>query len=356
MDPTLDARQFTLIKAMRFPLICLVVFAHSAGAFPTPTVEWSLDGWNVFHYVSEMLCRHLCSIGTCWFFVFSGYLLFRFLKEGEFGMAWISAKWKKRVRSLLVPYLIWNLLAVLAMVLVNWLQKRDTSIGTPLFWFFTGPADFPLWFLRDLMILTLASPLLYLIFKRFRWLSLALLILVYLSSLNPPYPTMRSIFFFSAGVWLGTHKVNMVALCRAVKIPAAIVTLVLMLVATSQIGRPMHTFLLRLFYPFGMIWFMNLCDGLIDDERRCERMCALSGCVFFIYAAHEIYILAWTKGLLLRIFGESLAATWIRFFLVPVIVLGVCLLLYGLLNRIMPRTLAFICGGRSKDKVQSRTS
>ena len=44
---TLDERQSLLIRAMRFPLIVLVVFAHSVGTFPTATVEWSLDGWNV---------------------------------------------------------------------------------------------------------------------------------------------------------------------------------------------------------------------------------------------------------------------------------------------------------------------
>lgn len=346
---TLDSRQSTLIKAMRFPLICLVVFAHSVGTFPTPTVEWSLDGWNIYHYVSEMLSRHLCSIGTCWFFVFSGYLFFRYLKDGEFSMDWVAAKWKKRVRSLLLPYLIWNALAVLAVVLVSFvLGKHDTIVGPPVYWFITGPADFPLWFLRDLMLLTLVTPLIYLFFKWFRWLSLVLLILVYLSPLNPAIPTMRSIFFFCIGCWLGIYRVNMISFCRSIKFLAAVVSLVLLLVATSQIGRPLHTFLLRLFYPFGMVCFMNICDSLIDNEKRCERLCALSGSVFFIYAAHEIYILGWTKGLLLRLFGESLAATWLRYFLVPVIVLGVCLALYWALNRMIPQTLSFVSGGRVK--------
>ena len=48
----LDERQSTLIKAMRFPLICLVVAAHAVG-FPWSTLEWSLDGWNVFRFVKK---------------------------------------------------------------------------------------------------------------------------------------------------------------------------------------------------------------------------------------------------------------------------------------------------------------
>ncbi len=340
----LDERQSVLIKAMRFPLIVLVVFAHSAGTFPSPTVAWSLDGWNVYHFVTEMLSRHLFSIGTCWFFVFSGYLFFRYLKEEDFGMRWIAAKWQKRFWSLLVPYLFWNLFSVLCTLLI----KGASDLGTPLYWFFTGPADFPLWFLRDLMLLTLLAPFMYLVFKRFRWLSLTILLLVYLSPWNPSIPTMRSIFFFSLGVWMGTFQVNMLDICRRIRIPAYLVGMILLLLATSQIGRPLHTLLLRLFYPVGMAAFMNLCDVLIDRQDRRDRLCQLSASVFFIYAAHEVYILGWTKGLCLRILGESLSASWIRYWIVPVIVLAVCLILYHLLNHIMPRMLAFACGGRSK--------
>lgn len=354
----MDDRQSVLIKAMRFPLICLVVFAHSPGMYPSPTVEWSLDGWNVYHFISEMLARHLFSIGTCWFFVFSGYLFFRYLKEEEFGIPWVLAKWKKRIWSLLIPYLVWNLLAVLAIVIKNGLfelfhlgisegEWKTVALG-PLYWFLTGPSDFPLWFLRDLMILTLILPLMYLIFKKFKWVSLALLALVYLSPWSPALPSMRAIFFVLIGAWLGTYKINLISVCRKVKIPAVFAAAVLLLFATSQIGRPLHTLLLRLFYPFGMIVFLNFCDTLIDNERICKCLCGLSTSVFFIYAAHEIYILGWTKGIFLRLFGESLLETWVSFWFVPIIILIVCLGLYYLLDKFAPRTLAFVCGGRTK--------
>lgn len=362
MTQDLDSRQSTLIKAMRFPLICLVVFAHSAGAFQPPTVEWSLDGANVFHFVAEMLSRHFCSIGTCWFFVFSGYFFLRFLKDQDFNARWVAGKWKKRIRSLLIPFLLWNTLMVVIILLKNevfdWLalgknagEMQDVLNG-PLYWFFTGPIDFPLWFLRDLMLMSLLAPLLYLVFKRFPWVSLAVLVLVYLSPWDPFIPTMRSIFFFSLGAWLGTTKRNMLALCRKVKIPAAIGMVILLLAATKQVGRPLHTLLLRAFYPFGMVVFMNFCDRLIDNERTCYRLCDLAGAVFFIYAAHEIYVLGWTKGILLRLLGDSMAATWIRYFLVPVFVILICLVLYNMLNRIAPRALAFACGGRSQKKAK----
>lgn len=355
----LSSRQSSLIKAMRFPLIVMVLFVHSPGAFPIPTVEWSADGQNVYHFVAELISGHFCAVATRWFFLLSGFLFFRYLKEGEFSWAWVSTKWEKRIYSLLIPYLIWNALAILAIIVKNVLFSSVLSLGMdsdewstvtrgPLYWFWTGPADFPLWFLRDLIVMSLLAPALHWCFKRFKWISLGLLVLVGLSPWSLPFPSLQALFFYSLGVWLGTHDMSILQLCRRFKTPAAIAATVLLVLATSQVGRPLHTMCFRAFLPFGMISFMNLCDSLINNEKRQERLCNLSSSVFFIYAAHEIYILGWTKGLCLRLFGNSLAGTWISYWLVPLIVLTVCLGLYYLLDRIMPRTLSFVCGGRSK--------
>ena len=91
-----------------------------------------------------------------------------------------------------------------------------------------------------------------------------------------------------------------------------------------------------------------------NHPKREALLSALSASVFFIYGAHEIYILGWTKGLFLRLFGESLAGDWIRLLLVPTVVLMVCLALYYLLNRMMPRTLAFCTGGRANSSKAKR--
>ena len=353
-----SSRQSVLIKAMRFPLIVMVLFVHSPGAYPSPTVEWSMDGNNIYHFVTAMLSGHVCAIATRWFFLLSGYLFFRYLKEPDFCFQWVIEKWKKRFWSLLIPFLIWNSFAVLAVVLKNGLFSalslgRDASEWElisqgPLYWFFTGPADFPLWFLRDLIIMTLVAPVLHLFFKKYRWLSLSLLIIALFSMWSPKYPTMQAFFYYGIGIWLGIHGIDLLSIGKRFKAPAAIAALILLPITTSQIGRPLHPWLFRLFIPCGMIAFMNLCDSMIANERRCQRLCNLSASVFFIYAVHEIYILGWTKGLLSRLLGNGSTGLWISYFLVPIVVLGVCLGLYTLLNRVMPRTLAFVCGGRSK--------
>ena len=108
---------------------------------------------------------------------------------------------------------------------------------------------------------------------------------------------------------------------------------ILLPLATSQVGRPAHLILFKLFLPAGIITFVNVINKLTKNERIKTILCKLSSTVFFIYATHEIYLLGWTKGMFMRIFGNSLIGTWISYFGVPIIVLGLCLVLYFLLNK-----------------------
>ncbi len=356
-DCELDSRQSTLITAMRFPLIVLVVVAHSVGYYENLHVRVSLDGWNVFHFVSEMISHHLGPMAVCWFFLLSGYLLFLNLPKDGFTMKWMSDKWKKRLRTLVLPYLMWNLLVV-AIFIVKWHSFQRIGIPQssedieavrqgPWFWLVTGPIDFPLWYMRSLIVMTILAPLVWMLAAKSRIVFPIAMTLLYLSPLEVPFVLMHSVYFFSIGAWLGLHKINILSFSRRIKTPVSILAALTLIVATLRTGYADHTFWLRLFYPFGMITFMNICDRLIDNDNRKIRLTRLSAAVFFIYATHEIYILGWTKGLFVRIFGETLPGTWIKYIFVPIVVLAICLALYRLLNLLMPRTLAFLCGGRS---------
>ena len=349
-----DSRQFDVIKAMRFPLICLVVFAHSLG-FQRADISASFDGWNVYHFVSEMISHNFAKIAVCWFFVFSGYLFFRNM-EGTFTWDSCLTKWKKRLRSLVLPYIIWNAIFVLAIIVksglftaiglgpdeqMTWVRKWDV-----VYWFLTGPVNFPLWYMRDLVLMSLLAPAWYCFFKYGKGYSLAILIAVYASGWDPSIPGMRAIIFFGLGAYLGIFKVDILELCRKIKVPSYILAPVLLLLTTYFNTTDAHEYLLRAFYPFGMVAFMNICDRLCMKEKNKDVLFRLSKAVFFIYGSHEIFILGWTKGLFLRIFGNSLAGTVISYFCVPVVVLLVCLALYKLFEKITPRTLSFVCGGR----------
>ena len=353
---TILNRQSTLIEATRFPLIVMVVITHSAITFPTSTIEWSFSGQNVYHFMVELISGHLCTIATRCFFLFSGFLLFRFLKEEDFSFSWILSKWKKRFWSLLIPYLLWNLLMVAALLIKNsvfqslsfYASPEELSIldKGPVYWFFTGPADFPLWYIRDLIIMTFVAPLLYPVIKRFRWGFLTLMAILYFAPINLPFHRIGAVFFYSVGAWLAIQKIDFLPLCQKLNTPAFIATGIILPITTLMVGRPAHSILFKCFVPVGVISFINLSNLLINNMKITKYLCAKAGSSFFIYAAHEIYIIWWTKGLCLRLFGDSLGALWLRYLFVPIISVGICEALFYLLGKVIPRTLSFICGGR----------
>lgn len=355
----LARRQSDLIKAMRFPLIVLVVVAHSVGSFDG-RITLSVEGWNLYHFFSELVSHNLCRIAVCWFFVIAGYSFFNNVPEGGLSWNWLKEKWKRRAHTLLIPFLFWNLFIVVAIVCKNFLFAKFGIIGTsagemegvrqgPLFWLITGPIDFPLWFMRDLMVMVLISPI---VFRAFRktptWANIVILLILYALPYDTAILTWRGYFFFSLGACLAVNGINMLALCRKVEWPAYIGAVILLPIAAFYQNAPSHEWLLRAFYPAGMISFMNMMDRVVANGKVKNWLTNLASTVFFIYAAHEVYILGWTKGLFQRLLGTGLAATWIRYLLVPVVVILVCIMLYKALERIMPRTLAFCCGGRGK--------
>ena len=355
-----DSRQSELIKTMRFPLMILVLFEHSVRDYSAPMM-WSLDSANVFHFITEMISHFLCPIAVSWFFFFSGFLYYYHLGDAQFGWRWARAKWKRRVHSVLIPYLFWNLLTVGMVLLVTFLFGKigitinsDQMVGVregPLFWFFTGPINYPLWYLRDLVVMSFLAPIFYYPVKNYPWHTLAVLLILYIFSFKIKFFLFPTFSLFGIGAWFSIRRDNLIDFCQRVKYPAAVLAVILLFVATALYNkRELDDFFRLLFLPFGMVTFLNVCNKLFDRPDYRERMTKMTETVFFTYAAHEIYILGWTKGLFLRLFGETLPARWISYLFVPVVTLAVCLGLFYLIKYLMPRTLAFACGWRTIHK------
>jgi peptidoglycan/LPS O-acetylase OafA/YrhL len=107
------------------------------------------------------------SVAVPFFFVISGYLLTNSM-ESQGGSYYIQLK--KRVRTLLVPYLFWclvfgfqaNLNALLSNLLYHYSLMRHIDLN-PIHIFgldFTMNPPLPLWFLRALMLYVIVSPFL----------------------------------------------------------------------------------------------------------------------------------------------------------------------------------------------------
>lgn len=102
----------------------------------------------------------LAELAMSWFFATSGFLLFLNLKRKNF-----TVKIKKRIYSLLLPYFLWQMIAVIKGLLKGYSYDFKAVIKT-IFLFDRWPPDGALWYLYAIFFMALISPIILFIFKK----------------------------------------------------------------------------------------------------------------------------------------------------------------------------------------------
>ena len=139
-----------------------------------------LNGFADFQRLIDFLSRIFAPL----FFAISGYLFFNNFK---FSLWNIYEKVKRRIHTLLIPYILGNMVFFLVLAILKKLPVIKKYITTDIvsaldqtllggfYDFLLAPIAFHLWFLRDLIALTLLSPLIYYFCdKKKAWLFLPL--------------------------------------------------------------------------------------------------------------------------------------------------------------------------------------
>lgn len=193
------------LRVMSLVSIILVLYIHSG--FHADEIEGMMMNDSVQTLVSGMMGR--CAVPL--FYVISGYLFF--LKVPE-GMKSIYGKMKKRVGTLVVPYIVGCLFFVgfgVLMAVLPGVSKYMNSSMMPLFskpvgeilrsiFYDAGngsPCAFQLWFLRDLILIVATSPLWYLCLKHLKW---GFVVVTFgLTYLQIPHVPFYALFWFVLG-------------------------------------------------------------------------------------------------------------------------------------------------------------
>ena len=348
-----DQRLSEVVRALRFPLILLVVFIHvplASGEGQVLPLDLPGSSYSWYQYISRALSFILGDMAVPMFFLFSGYYMFT--KPKAWGtMAVYTGEMKKRWRTLILPYIIWctaSLLADQALALAKGEPLPWTSLGASLsrlsYTFVLGPENFPLWYVRDLIILTFLAPVIDWVSRRAPWL-LLLLFLLYLANCCPwEIPAPRGVIYFTLGAILGSRRIDMVALAergRVWVLPLSVVaTLLLPFCPEAGVLGALHL----LYVPLAMAGALCLGGWVYDRMPKLHHFhLTMEKYVFFIYVAHEVLILSAVRGFLYR--HGWLETVW-GYFLCGGVVLGICLIGYAILSRWARRSLAISLGGR----------
>lgn len=367
--------QFKVFDWLRFPLIVGVVFIHAFGnAFDYDAIDFSnlsgMDFYNLFRVCISKVLMHIC-VPT--FYFISGYLFFKGLEVWD-GKKYLF-KLKRRICSLLIPFLIWNTISILMALQGEYRQEGWIGIQNfisdnnywHLYWdsnkwnldrvnwlggadFNTSPYLYQLWFLRDLMVVSICSPFLYYLFKKTNIIGLLLLSFCYISGIFmriPGFSTM-AFLFFGLGGYLKMNNIDPTKCTYRLRYIFYMLAVILLIVLTFLNGH--DTKVGNLIYPFyvisGFISLFNLVTFIVKNDIV-KISPFLSRAAFFIYLSHTIVVLKYSTFIVQMFLGDSNSfLLLLSYLIVPVLTVSFCLLIYYAMDKYMHRLCRILSGNR----------
>lgn len=324
-------------------IVCaaLVVIIHCR-----PRFEFDSFGW----WIQQLLENGVCAIAVPYFFTASGFFLAGHV--GEPG--WYRREAQKRVKTLLLPFVLWLSIFFIPDSLWNvWKGQLTWSqiLSVPNLLDFYGvslgelPGLTPLWYLRGLFILVLLSPLLH-SFLRFGRMGLVVLFMVY--GLVCPGPAgegllhdltlygilpAAGIFYFTLGMALRERVIAWSVPREALPYIAIAGGLLVFLQPSACCER------LWYFQYFGWLSIPFLLLGLwmVIPSNRWPTW--LTGSAFAVYILHRFFF-----QIAKTIVGGN--DTVLRYAFIAVFMFSVALAVSVVLHKFLPRVSKVLFGGR----------
>ena len=372
------------IKYLRFPLTVGIILIHSNLArlgISIHGVQYGLNYPDWYFYFCVLFSEVLSSICVPLFFLISGYLFF--YKVADFNGNIYGQKLKKRIRTLLIPYLLWNLIALLLKVVkmlpifssvfqnINDVEFYFTPLRLFNSFFYDDwtnglfvypeigvtlespiPVNGPMWYVRDLMVIMLFTPIIYWLIRKLRiWFIVGLGVILYYGS-HHVFPDMHyfnlvldNVFFFSWGAYYSINKLNIVSEMRRFKyIPIIFIVLLVvsMFIHNTDYNRFVHlpTVVIGIMFSIGLVSCLLESDKIHVNET-------LANSSFFVFALHSLILNEIGKTLFVMLgCNDSPLVLLFLYIAIPTVTIIICVALYKLLNRFMPTICALLTGGR----------
>ena len=301
-------KQIDTFSQLRLPLIVLITFAHSYSGVRAGWSMWD-GGWDTYEVLKLVVSETLVKVAMPTFFVMSGYLFFVNVTEWNAKTYW--NKLRRRVKTLLIPYIIWN--SAMAVKL----KSFSLSI-------FIEPANMPLWFLRDLMIVSLLTPIIYIGVRKLGYWIFAILLPIYLTGLYAvqPGPTPYAVCFFTLGAFLSIRKMDLIETCLKYETPSYVLTILLGIGMILTFRTPIYSSLMLCFRVAGTIAIFCIAHRILSttNKRIPQIACDAS---YFIYLAHYVFFFAFLDAWFFSFFGTSTASLCIHYLTLPLLKAGI---------------------------------
>ena len=340
------------IRKIRFPLIVLIVMIHSYFE-----VRGTSYGISIFRYIQIFLSQILSRIAVPLFFMISAYLLFL---RYELSFGFYFSLLKKKIKSLLIPFLIWN---VVVFFFFFFLQKipfaakyssgnlkgfSELTFLETIELVFLRPIANQFWFIRDLMILIIVSPLIKVFLDKGKVFTvfIVFVVMLYFSESNTiQYFNFESLCFFVIGAYLSKYKSTNFSVDKTLLISLSVIFL------TVSIFEA-YVYFNTLKYVY-WLHYLNICFGvwvfwnyfLLLNERLSNKMFSLEKYTFITYAMH-IPLNLIVYRIIISLFPLNFLSLFGAYMATFTLSILVSILFGRFLNKFSPSFYAIITGNR----------
>ena len=338
------------ITWLRFPLIFLIIMLHCY------SVQRLVGSHETYFKVLYPFYNWLGETGVPGFFFISGFLFFLSKKN-------YSQTIKARVHTLLVPYILWNLF-MLALYSIAYVIGYPQNINggsltnfqfadyLRLFWdrgsYDNGnfvPILCPLWYIRNLLIMSLLSPLIYYIIRYARELFLVAITVWWLTTYHNAF-IPQTILFFSLGAYFSIFDINPL---RIVSENKAIIIVLFGIFAVGDIfshtvmGTPINLQLHRISLILNIPVLLLLADWCVRHNYTSEL---LPNSAFIVFCVHYPIVVL-LRRICISIFSDYSDLIHILLYFACVIVATLLSIgFYCLLERFFPKVKNLLSGNR----------
>jgi surface polysaccharide O-acyltransferase-like enzyme len=207
------------IRVLSLLAIVMVVFVHAYNLTDRYLLPFTVvsDPLSFTSFTEYFVSNGLTRFAVPLFFAISGYLFFQ-----RFEWTWQSygGKLSKRLRTLLLPYLLWSGIGLFTIWAIQFTDAGKMAVDTWDVWtggvsfsqilyrWLWSPVPFQLWFVRDLLYYSLLSGILYLFLAYLRFWPLLLVGLLWFFHANFVFIEAEGVLFFMCGAYLAIHKIR----------------------------------------------------------------------------------------------------------------------------------------------------
>lgn len=215
---------------------------------------------------------------------------------------------------------------------------------------FAYPIAYQFWFIRDLIVCVIFSPILFLLISKIKVIWICFAGLGWLLGMRIPIIgiygfSIDSIFFFSLGAYISIYKIDLIALFKDMKLLAFLYP-VIAITDLLSMNESYNAYIHNIGILCGIVFIFLLVADLLE-KNTIRPVPFLTSASFFIFAIHDPWLLRQLRKLFYRFINpQTDMGMCVSYFMLVLAVVFISLIIYKILINITPKFISVITGSR----------